>query len=438
VRHLRHTLRGRLTVAAVLSAALALVVLTGTFNLLLREGLRSDLDSRLRAHATAVLSTIQVEGTTVRTSESAGDAALDDGTWVFAGDPPRAIERANARPALQAAAVRLARSGERWSELDDDTRLHAVPIVDDGRRVGTVVAAVSLAGYERTTKIALVASALFALAVLVAVAFVAWLITGAALRPVKTMTEQAADWSDHELDQRFGAADRPDELGALAATFDTLLDRIAASLRQEQRLSAELSHELRTPLAKVVAEADLLLRRDRPPAEVREGVATIRRSAEQMTGILDTLMAAARAEAEHGAPGRSDVLAVAARLAGEAGPDGPPVGVSGDAATAGVEGAVVERILAPLLDNARRHAVASVAVTVTRGTDGVVVDVVDDGPGVPADDVERVFEPGVTAGRHGGAGLGLPLARRLARASGGDVTAAAGPGGRFRARLPAA
>ena len=65
------------------------------------------------------------------------------------------------------------------------------------------------------------------------------------------MTESAASWSEHDLDRRFDLGEPYDELTRLAATLDGLLGRIAASLRHEQRFTAELSHELRTPLARV-------------------------------------------------------------------------------------------------------------------------------------------------------------------------------------------
>ena len=77
------------------------------------------------------------------------------------------------------------------------------------------------------------------------------------------MTRQAAAWSEHDLDRRFALGEPHDELGELAATLDGLLDRLAASLRREQLFLAELSHELRTPLARVMAESELALRRER-------------------------------------------------------------------------------------------------------------------------------------------------------------------------------
>jgi signal transduction histidine kinase len=82
-----------------------------------------------------------------------------------------------------------------------------------------------------------------------------------------------------DIGRRFGPEPRPGELGELARRFDGLLDRLAASLRHEPRLSAELSHELRTPLARIVAEVELLQRRERAPEDRRDAYAVIDRSA---------------------------------------------------------------------------------------------------------------------------------------------------------------
>ncbi len=109
---------------------------------------------------------------------------------------------------------------------------------------------------------------------------------------------------------------------------------------------------------------------------------------------------------------------------------------------AGVDAEVVERIVAPLIDNALRYARSRVVLAASAREGAIVLSVADDGPGVAADAREHIFEPGRTGGvnGHGGAGLGLPLARRLALAIGGDVTLTppgAETGAEFQVRLPA-
>jgi signal transduction histidine kinase len=95
---------------------------------------------------------------------------------------------------------------------------------------------------------------------------------------------------------------------------------------------------------------------------------------------------------------------------------------------------VVAGALQPLLENAARHAAHDVEIRLSRDNGHVVIAVLDDGAGIAPGDAERIFEPGVSAA--GSAGLGLPLARRLARAAGGDVVAIPQHGGRVELRLP--
>jgi signal transduction histidine kinase len=436
------SLRGRLTALAVLVASLAVAALTVAFNVLLERSLDGDVDASLRSRAAAAATTIVLRDGHLRVRESPGDAALDRHLWVFEGQ--RALERAPADPGLQRAADALAGRGRIFDEAPgDEVRLYASPIVRGGRRLGTVVTGESLEAYHRTTDLALVGSIAFAALVLAAVSVVTWVTVGRALEPVRSMTRSAAHWSESEPERRFGATPRFDELGELARTFDALLDRVAASLRHEQRLSAELSHELRTPLSRIVAEVELLRRRERSREDRAEALAAIARSAQQMSDILETLMAVARGDARLDV-GRSDVADVLEHVAASSPAVAGHVAVSvrpPPAPTmAGVDPEVLERIVAPLVDNAARHARSRVVLSANADAGRVWVSVADDGPGVPADARDEIFAPGVRAvsgDGHRGAGLGLPLARRLARAVGGDVTLAPEHGGaEFRVDLP--
>jgi signal transduction histidine kinase len=248
------------------------------------------------------------------------------------------------------------------------------------------------------------------------------------------MTATAESWSAHDLERRFDLGTPRDELTGLAATLDGLLARIAASRRHERRFAAEVAHELRTPLAGIRGRAELAVADEGPgaDAERRDALRAIVGQAERLTGTIDTLLAVARRELDP-TDGTVDMVALAREI-DDVGVDAP----GDDALRAEGEPDVLRRALAPLVDNARRHASGSVRLEVARAGDRVRVTVRDDGPGVDPALRDRVFEPGVSAADGGGAGLGLPLARRLARSCGGDVTLGDGPGGCFVLELPAA
>ena len=244
------------------------------------------------------------------------------------------------------------------------------------------------------------------------------------------MTAQAADWSEHELERRFSLGSPRDELTALAATLDGLLARIAATLRHEQRFSAEMAHELRTPLSGVRAEGELALQPGRSERELREAIEHMLAGTDRMADVVDTLLAAARQDSNRPV-GSSDAAAIARSFSDDA---LVRVIAPVEAVNVGADADVVAATLRPLLENAIRHAEREVVIEVARAAQDVIVSVSNDGDEIPVADAERIFDPGFSG--TGGAGLGLPLARRLARAAGGDLTAAA-PRPRFELKLPA-
>lgn len=438
-------LRSRLLLAIVAGVGIALTLLVVVFNLVLATTLAKDADEVVRARAEAELATLRIDGGVVSVPASRAVSDIDTRTWVFSGG--EAIEAPPPDPRVDAVARSLSEGAERSIDLGDDIHLYALPVIADGVRVGTVVSGVSLAPYNRTRAIALIASTALGLIVLSAVALASALMLRAALRPVARMTADAAVWSESDLDSRFALGPPHDEITQLAATLDGLLDRLAAGMRRERRLTAEVSHELRTPLTQISAEIDLALRREREPEEYRAAMGRIHAGAARLESTVDTLMATARQESLL-PRGTGDARQAAEHVVSACGPLGAARGVrvevDGDAAgvRAGVEVQVIERILQPIVENACRYAETLVRVGVTSDDRGVALEVVDDGPGVPDADLEVIFEPGVrgpSADGRSGAGLGLPLARRLARAAGGDVEALPATGrGSFVVRLPAA
>lgn len=441
-------LRTRLTLVVALGATVLISGLTLAFNIVIRGSLDADAAQVATQRAESALETVAVRPDgTLRLIEAPAAQDTGAGVWVF-DEKGRTLERPPGPPAVQDLARSLAGKDDVFADEDStDTRLYARSIPGDrGRQAGTVVASVSTEPYERTVNAALIGSIVFAAIMLVAIVAAAAFLLGRALRPVAKMTRKATDWSEHDLDHRFAVGEPYDEITELATAFDSMLDKLAASLRHEQRLSAEISHELRTPLAAILAETELALaEHDGSPAD-REVLERISARAVALRRILETLLAAARTEGEGTGSSTAVLPVVDAAVSGlGARAAGRRVEVSAAAdvsdARVGVDADLLERIVSPLIENACRYARSCVSITVDRDPASVLIAVTDDGPGVDSAEVERIFSPGVrgtaaAAVEEPGAGLGLTLSRRLARAAGGDVVVVdRGRGARFEVRL---
>jgi two-component system OmpR family sensor kinase len=438
--------RTRLLLVVVGALAIALGIATVGFNVLLAHAASRDANTLLRARASSELALLRVVGDKITITETRDDPLGDSRVWIFHGT--RVVEQPRARPETTLAAHSLVGGPTRFLTVPDDSdeRLYAVPIVHQGKRVGTLVTGISLAPYLHTQRTALIGSLTLFLVLLTITGVAAWWLLRSALRPVEQMTEQASTWSEQDLDRRFALGVPHDELTKLAATLDGLLDRLAASLRHERRFSAEMSHELRTPLAKLMAEAELALRRERSESDYRESLRAVLTNAHHIERIVETLVSAAQHDAQpQGIANAVDVAeAVVAAHSHDASSRGVELELvqTSDRVRVGVDQDLAERILHPVVENALRYGRGKVQVRVTRNGSSVLFAVDDDGPGVLLDEHEAIFEPAVrgSAGHssNGGAGLGLALSRRLARAVSGDVEALPGASGHFVVRLPAA
>ena len=442
MRRPRLGVRARLLLAVVAAVVVALAIGVTAFTLLLSHRLSASATSLARAQAQAAVSSLDVRGGRLSAHEAPDQGASPGQVWVFADK--RQVEAPNASRVVAAAARALAGGPERTETVEEQTRLYALPVVDNGRRFGTVVTAVALDPYEDTERTAFVGALILAALLLAAVAVLSRWMLGRALEPVSRMTADAAAWRASDLDRRFALGEPYDELTRLAATLDDLLEQIAASLRHEQRFTAELSHELRTPLARISAETELMLRRERTPDEYRDALDSIQRSADTMARTVEALVAAAQHEAGLTRT-TSDVRDVVSSAIGATRQNGAlvDIGVSlpDEPVRVAVDGQLAERMLQPLLDNATRYGHV-VNVSVVRGNTVASIAIDDDGPGVAGDERDMIFEPGArgsASAGHDGAGLGLALAQRLARSAGGAIIAEPNEGGgRFTLKLPLA
>ena len=286
-------IRRRLLFAVTGIVAAALVATIAAFNVLLTRQLSADASRLAHSRAAAALALLRPAGGRLVVREAPDAAAPDAQVWVFSRG--KTLEAPSAGELVGRAAQELAGRAPGSTDVSAaDTRLYAAPVVVGGSRLGTVVAAVSLAPYEQTRRTALVASLALGVVLLLAAALGARWLLASALLPVARMTRQASEWSERELDERFALGEPHDELTELAATLDALLDRLAAGLRRERRFSAELSHELRTPLARIIAESELALLRERPPGQYRDALELVHGNARRLAQTVDALVAAAR------------------------------------------------------------------------------------------------------------------------------------------------
>ena len=434
LRQRPRTLRGRVSTIAVTVIGGWLILLAVGFDLVIVNRLNTQVDDALRVRAQAATATLIVSNDTiVGVRESATDSQLDSSIWVFAGT--HVLERPEVGADRQRFAERLVGDPQGFHE-EHDARFYVLPFSVKGKRIGTVLASIDREPYDHTRDIVVVGSIVLVVLLALGAYPVLTRATGRALQPVERMTVQAAEWSVNDPNERFGHGQQYAELSTLAVTLDELLDRLAAVLRHERQVSAELSHELRTPLSRVAAEVDLMAETARP--DQTEALSSIRASCTAMDAMMDTLLAAARSDMAQ-TVGRSELAPVLGALADRA---PATVRAARTDLTVGVDDALVTRMLAPVVDNALRYATTRVQLQARRGDDGVIVEVTNDGPLLDPALAERVFDPGFTTdtdGReHDGAGLGLALARRLARSADGDlVVDATAAVTTFRLTLPA-
>ena len=275
------------------------------------------------------------------------------------------------------------------------------------------------------------------------VAGLTWWIAGRALRPVEAIRAEAAAITGSTLHRRVPEPSSDDEVGRLARTMNSMLDRLEETSLRQRRFVSDASHELRSPVAAIRAQVEVAMRRG-DSADWPEVGRRVLDEDERLEQAVAELLELARAE--EGAaidPVEVDldeiVLEECARVRRV------PVDTSGVSAGRVLGSAPqLARVVRNLLDNACRHAESKVAVTLGTRDGSVWMVVDDDGPGIPSEDRSRVFDrfTRLDEGRArdvGGVGLGLSMGHAIVERHGGVVTADAAPlgGARFVVRLPA-
>ena len=288
------------------------------------------------------------------------------------------------------------------------------------------------------------------------------------LAPLDAITTRTASITAADLDARLEVVNPHDELGRLAHIVNGLLGRVGDAFRTQRQFVADASHELRTPIAIIRGEADVTLRRStRDEAEYREALQAIQEESVRLSRIVDDLFLLARVDAGspigvHREVSIFDVATTAVRSVrslAEARGLSLRLSETSPATRLRTHGddVLLHRLVLNLLHNALKHAPPSstVYVRVDATNQLVLIDVEDEGPGVPAELRDRLFERFVhgassqrdhatigndAIGHSGGAGLGLAIAQAIAHAHGGHIalrpSTDRGSGACFRVSLP--
>ncbi len=213
-----------------------------------------------------------------------------------------------------------------------------------------------------------------------------------------------------------------DEIDRLAGILDQAFAALRSSVDQQKRFIADASHELRNPISILQSTSEIALRRERDPGDYAKALGEVHDVARRMARLVESLLMLTRLDADgHSAPAAVDLVSVVHECVGvEAEQSGKTIEVTAPP-TANVTGDrhLLGMLCSNLLNNAMRHARRRVVVEIAVEASTIVLRVADDGPGVPPQDRNKLFERfyrGENTNGHAGAGLGLALVAAIAAA----------------------
>jgi signal transduction histidine kinase len=461
----RGTMRFRITAVATLAVAAVLVLTAVGLVVTQRRVLTDNLDESLQQEAAAIAenwSRGHMPATLAPVGDDDAFAQLveDDGnvlaTANAAGAPPlpfpvggdeadaeaEAADEGGTDDEAAARTVDGAPTGE-----DEAFRVVTRP-VDGPLGEGVLHVGGPLDDIDETTALLTRSLAVAVPAVTLLLAALVWWLVGRTLRPVEAMRREAAGIDGADLERRVPVPAGDDEITRLARTLNAMLGRIEDAARRQQRFVADASHELRSPLARIRTELEVDLAHPAGADPSATGRSVLDETI-GMQALVDDLLLLARTDAGAATTGPVAPVDLDDLVARQVQRLRADTRLRVDASAVGAvqvvgEGARLERALANVVDNAARHAASTVSVSLVAQDGVAVLAVTDDGPGIPPERRDEVFErftrlDGARAASAGGTGLGLAIARDIVDAHGGTIAVDPGhhPGARVIITLPA-
>jgi heavy metal sensor kinase len=272
-----------------------------------------------------------------------------------------------------------------------------------------------------------------------------------ALAPIERITEHARTITAERLSDRLPVHNPEDEMGRLAAVFNETLGRLEESFEQMRRFTTDVSHELRTPLTAIRSVGEVGLRGPRDAAAYRGIIGSMLEEADRLATLVDRLLTLSRAETRqaHASIEPLDLVELAEDVAGHLGvlaeEKGQAILIEAEEQPAALaDRLAVRQAMINLVDNAIKFAADGerIRIRVAEAGGHAIVDVIDTGPGIPADARARIFDRfyRVDGVEPSGSGLGLSIARGAIESSGGHLTLedTGAAGSTFRITLPKA
>lgn len=441
----RRPLRTRLALAASVAVALVAVGVCAAAFFVIRYELLHQLDLSLTQSATRVVQENRGEGPQTIAGECrylSAPACAQVVPADPAADPEAAYLLPVSGPVREVAAGTRAPYFSNATRFGQPLRMLTTPF-GDGRALQVALRADPV---ERSVRQAAVLLAVVGGSGVLLAGVLGYAVSRTGLAPVARLTstaERIAATRDprHRIELPPGPPGRQDEVTRLAASFNTMLGELEQSVSAQRRLVADASHELRTPLTALRTNAELLARADRlTPAQRERASGALGRQIREVTGLVNDLIELARDEEPLPLLEEVRIAELVERTVAMARTHWPRVHFelstgpgAADAVRPGVP-ARLARLLTNLLDNAAKFSPpdAPVEVGLSAYEGGLELTVRDHGPGIAAEDLPYVFDRfyrAEAARALPGSGLGLAMARQIARAHGAELTVRAAPGG---------